>query len=122
MSEVSEIMEPTSTRGDEPLKIDNWPQAAVIVSGILATGGVVVFLVSAGWSGEAIGAFATLALGLFAGQVATARKTSQLDAKQDAQSAQLVKIVRQTNGLQDAERTAIAREAAEHTVRKLTGQ
>lgn len=103
------------------MKIDNWPQATVIIFGILATGGVVVFLAGAGWSAEAIGAFVALAIGLFAGQVATARKTAQLDAKQDAQSAQLVKIVRQTNGQSDAERTAIATEAAEHVIRRLTG-
>jgi hypothetical protein len=102
------------------MKIDSWPQATVIISGVLATTGVVIFLVSAGWSGDAIGAFVTLALGLFAGQLANARKTATVDAKTDAQTDQLDLIQRQTNGLTAAERHAIAVDAAEHAIRKFT--
>lgn len=122
MSQTSGTLKSTSSRGDVHLKIDNWPQAVVIVSGILATGGVVVCLVNAGWSGEAIAAFATLAVGLFAGQLATARKASSVDAKTDQQTKQLAVIQEQTNGHSDDERHALAVEAAEHAIRKVTGR
>jgi hypothetical protein len=91
-------MEPALTRGDEQLKIDSMPQAIVLASGIFATAGLVGFLIWSGWSAEAIIGFATLGMGLFVGQFAAARKASQLDAKQDQQSAKLDKVVKQTNG------------------------
>lgn len=104
-------MDPLS-RGDKPLKIDSWPQAIVAVAGIAATAGVVVFLAGAGWSGEAIGAFATLALGIVATQFVQTRKTAQVEAKTDQQSETLDQIVRQTNGKSDAELDEIAGRAA----------
>lgn len=80
------------------LKIDSMPQAIVVTAGIFATSGLVGFLVWSGWSAEAIIGFAVLALGLFAGQYAAVRKASQVDAKQDQQSAKLDRVVKQTNG------------------------
>lgn len=107
--------------GGDALKIDNWPQAVVVVAGILATGGVVVFLVSAGWSGEAIGAFATLTIGLFAGQFAATRKAAVVEAKTDQQTTQLDTIQRQTNGMADAERRQLAEDTAHAVIRRMTG-
>jgi hypothetical protein len=94
------------------LKIDNWPQAIVAVSGLLTVGAVVVFLARAGWSDQAIAAFVTLALGLFAGQMATARKAATVEAKTDHQTDQLHTIVEQTNGRSEAELQDIADRAA----------
>lgn len=96
------------SRGDKPLKIDSWPQAIVAVAGIAATAGVVVFLASAGWNAEAIGAFATLALGIVATQFVQTRKTAQVEAKTDQQSEVLDTIVAQTNGKSEQELEEIA--------------
>ena len=100
------------SRGDSDLKIDSWPQAIVAVAGIAATAGVVIFLVGAGWSGEAIGAFATLALGIVASQFVQTRKTAQVEAKTDAQSETLETIRQQTNGRSEAELDEVADRAA----------
>lgn len=100
------------TRGDDPLKIDSWPQALVLAVGLLVTGGVVIFLVSAGWSSEAIIAFGTLAAGLFTGQAIATRKASTVEAKTDQQTAQLDTLLEQTNGKSDAELDEIAGRAA----------
>lgn len=109
------------SRGDESLKIDSWPQAIVAVAGILATGGVVVFLASAGWSGEAIGAFASLALGIIASQFVSARKAAVVEAKTDQQTATLATIKAQTNGMADAERKQLAEDTAAAVIRRMTG-
>jgi hypothetical protein len=101
-------MKPVVSRGDDALKIDSWPQAMVICVGLLATAGVVGFLVSAGWSSEAIIAFATLAVGLFAGQLVQARKGATVEAKTDQQTATLAQLVDQTNGKSEAELDEIA--------------
>lgn len=100
------------SRGDEALKIDSWPQAIVVSVGLVATAGVIGFLVSAGWSAEAIIGFATLAIGLFAGQAVTARKAATVEAKTDQQSETLAQIASQTNGKHDAELDEIADRAA----------
>lgn len=100
------------SRGDDPLKIDNWPEAMVIAVGLVVTGGLVMFLVSAGWSSEAIIAFATLAVGLFAGQLVQARKASTVEAKTDQQTETLAQLVDQTNGKSEAELEEIADRAA----------
>lgn len=99
-------------RGDA-VKIDSWPQAVVVVVGLVATAGVTVALVHAGWSGEAIIGFATLAAGLFAGQLVSARKASAIEAKTDHQTEKIDTIVEQTNGRSDAEIEAIAARAAD---------
>lgn len=105
--------------GGEPMKIDTLPQAIVAAAGIVATAGVVIFLVWAGWSAEAIGAFATLALGIVASQFVNARKSAQVEAKTDQQTVKLDTIVEQTNGMSTLERKAIAREAADMAVADL---
>lgn len=105
-------MKPSVSRGDEPLKIESWPQAVVLAVGLAVTGGVVIFLVSAGWSSEAIIAFGTLAAGLFAGQAVQARKASTVEAKTDQQTETLAQLVEQTNGKSEAELDAIADRAA----------
>lgn len=100
------------------MKIDNWPTAAVIVAGIASTAVVVYFLVDAGWSSEAIIAFGTLAVGVFAGQAVNARKTAQIEAKTDAQSATLETIVEQTNGMSTAQIEQVAETAAARAIVK----
>ena len=95
------------------VKVDSWPQAVVAASGVVATGGIVVALVWAGWSGEAIIGFAALAAGLFTGQYVTTRRASAVEAKTDQQTQTLATIVRQTNGLSEAEREKLADEAAD---------
>lgn len=99
------------SRGDA-VKIDNWPQAFVIGVGLVTIAGLVVFLVQAGWTGETIIGFATLALGLFAGQVVQARKTAAVEAKTDQQTETLATIVEQTNGRSEAELDELAGRAA----------
>jgi hypothetical protein len=94
-------------------KIDSWPQAVVAVSGLVATGAIVVALVWAGWSGEAIIGFAALAAGLFTGQYVNTRRASAVEAKTDQQTQTLATIVRQTNGLSHEEREKLADEAAD---------
>lgn len=105
-------MKPAVSRGDTTLKIDNWPQAVVLSVGLLAAGGLVAFLVSAGWSSEAIIGFGVLAAGLFAGQAVQARKTATVEAKTDQQTETLAQIVSQTNGKSDTELDEIADRAA----------
>lgn len=107
MSHPSETIKALS-RGDTPLKINNWPTAIVAGIGILTAGAVLVFLVEAGWSAEGIAAFVTLAAGIFGGQALQARKTASVEAKTDQQSETLETIVRQTNGeLKRAVREAV---------------
>lgn len=100
------------------MKIENWPTAIVVCAGILCTGGVVFFLVDAGWSSEAIIAFGTLAVGVFAGQAVNARKVSQVEAKTDAQSEKLDTIVEQTNGMSTAQIEQVAETAAARAIVK----
>jgi hypothetical protein len=100
------------------VKIENWPTAAVIVAGIAATAGVTYFLINAGWSSEAIIAFGTLAVGLFAGQAVNARKVSQVEAKTDQQSEKLDTIVEQTNGMSTAQMEQVAETAAARAIVK----
>jgi hypothetical protein len=97
---------------DRVIKISSWPQAVVVVVGVLVTGAVVVALVLAGWSGEAIVGFAALVAGLFTGQYVQTRKASTIEAKTDHQSQQLQTIVEQTNGRSEAELDEIADRAA----------
>jgi hypothetical protein len=94
------------------LKIDSWPQAIVIAVGLVVTVGLVMFLVNAGWSAEAIIGFATLAIGLFASQFVQTRKAATVEAKTDQQTETLAKIVEQTNGKSEAELDEIADRAA----------
>lgn len=110
-------IKPALSRGDDELKIDNTPQAIVVSVGIVATAGLVGFLVASGWPASQIIAFATLAAGLFAGQWAAGRKSSVIDAKQDHQTEKLDRVVRQTNGamhaaISEAVETGIARGVA----------
>jgi hypothetical protein len=100
------------------VKIENWPTAAVIVAGIVCTGGVVYFLVDAGWSSEAIIAFGTLAVGMFAGQAVNARKVSQVAAQTEAQTEKLDTIVEQTNGMSTAQIEQVAETAAARAIVK----
>lgn len=98
---------------DRIIKISNWPQAVVACAGLLAIVGVVWALSHAGMSIEVIvGAVMTL-LGLSGGQLAIARRAASTEAKTDAQTDQLATIVRQTNGLTDADRARLAEEAAD---------
>lgn len=97
---------------DRFIKISTWPQAVVAASGLLATAGIVVALVMAGWSGEAIAGFAALVLGLATGQYVQTRKASVVEAKTDQQTEMLETVVRQTNGLGDQEREDIAERIA----------
>jgi hypothetical protein len=80
------------------LNIKTWPQAIVAVAGVLAVAGILIALVLAGWSSEAVVGFAVAIAGIATGQYVNTRKTSELDAKQDQQSAKLDTVVRQTNG------------------------
>lgn len=98
---------------DRYLKINGWPQAIVAITGVFATAAIIVALILAGWSAEAIVGFAVLAVGLFTGQVVNARNASKVEAKTDHQTDTLATIVRQTNGLSDADRARLAEEAAD---------
>lgn len=103
-------MKPTVSRGDA-LNVKSWPQAAVLIAGIVAVGGVVVFLVNAGWDGPTIAGFAALALGVITGQSVIAHRSAVVEAKTDKQTKQLDTIVRQTNGeLKAAVRAAVRAE------------
>jgi ABC-type Mn2+/Zn2+ transport system permease subunit len=117
MSQPREMIIPL-TRGDEKLKIDNTPQAVVVSVGIVTTGALTGFLVWQGWSLEAIAAAAVAVGGVFAGQWASTRRTSVVDAKQDAQLDTLETIRHQTNGglkatIDGAVATGIARGVAQ---------
>jgi hypothetical protein len=105
------------SRGDEGvdriIKISNWPQAVVACAGLLAITGMVWALAHAGVDVEVIlGAVLTL-VGLSGGQRAIARRAASTEAKTDVQTRQLDTIVRQTNGLSDADRARLAEEAAD---------
>jgi len=91
-------MRPALSRGYTELKIDTTPQAIVVSVGILSIAGLVGFLVWSGWDAAAIAGFAALALGTIASQYATTRKASQLDAKQDVQTAKIDDVLAQTHG------------------------
>lgn len=88
----------TNANGGTELKIDNTPTAIVASVGIVAAAALVGFLVSAGWSTEAIIGFGTLALGIVGGQAVNARKTATIEAKTDQQTGTLETIARQTDG------------------------
>jgi hypothetical protein len=101
-------MKPAVSRGDTPLNIKTWPQAIVAVAGLAAVAGILVALVLAGWSSEAVVGFAVAIAGIATGQYVNTRKTSELDAKQDQQSTKLDTVVRQTNGeLQETVSSAV---------------
>lgn len=80
------------------MNIKSWPQATVATAGVLAVAGILVALVLAGWSSEAIIGFAVAIAGIAAGQYVQTRNTSAIDAKQDQQSVKLDTVVRQTDG------------------------
>lgn len=104
-------MEPAVSRGETPLNVKSWPQAAVLIAGVIAVGGVVVCLANAGWDGQTITAFAALALGVITGQGVMAHRSSVVEAKTDQQTEQLATIARQTNGeLKAAVRGAVRAE------------
>lgn len=92
------VLSSTFTYGGKTLKIDNTPTAIVASVGILGAVGLVVALIFAGWSSEAIIGFGTLALGLVAGQATAARKAATIEAKTDHQTEQLTTIASQTDG------------------------
>lgn len=100
------------------LKIDSWPQAAVIMTGLVTLGAMLWMLVRAGWGADSIVAFAALAVGTFTGQTIAARKASVVEAKTDAQTESLEVIKRQTNGVSLAERQDIAERAAAAALRR----
>jgi hypothetical protein len=90
------------------LKIDSWPQAVVITAAIVTGGAALVLLVARGADLPTIAAFIAAAFGVFAGQLATARKTSTVEAKTDQQSATLATIQEQTNGRSEQELQHVA--------------
>lgn len=115
------MMEPGSTRGDaQMIKIDSWPQAIVLITGIAASAAVFAFLVAAGWKEGSIAAMVTLVVGQFVGLYVTTRKASIVEAKTDAQTHQLTTIARQTNGRSDDELQAVAERAAEAVMAKFS--
>lgn len=101
------------------MKIQSWPQAAVVIAGVVALAGLTGALALAGWSPEAISGFVLAIAGILAGQYVQARKTSEVSAKTDEQTELLHTVVSQTNGLSDAERQDIAERAAAEMLRKL---
>jgi hypothetical protein len=103
----------------ERVKIDSWPTAIVTVAGLACGTVAVLFLFKSGASLEAIGAFAVIVVGMFAGQIVQARKASTVEAKTDQQTEMIERVVRQTNGLSAAERQDIAERAAVAMVDKL---
>lgn len=107
------------SRGDGKLKIQSWPQAVVVVSGVVALAGLTAALALAGWSPEAISGFVLAIAGIVAGQYVQARKTSEVNAKTDEQTELLHTVVSQTNGLSETERQDIAERAAAEMLRKL---
>lgn len=80
------------------MKINNGPQAAVAIAAIVAVSAIVISLVLAGWSAEAIIGMAAAAVALATGQLVNARRTSVVEAKTDQQSETLDTIRHQTNG------------------------
>lgn len=103
-SDLGERMD-TQLRGVE-LKIDSMPQAIVASVGIVTAGALGAFLVWSGWSVEAIVGAVIAVAGLFGGQYVAARKSSVIDAKQDAQVELLQQVQHQTNG--DLKKTVAA--------------
>jgi hypothetical protein len=101
------------------IQIQSWPQAAVVIAGIIAISALGTALIMAGWSSEAIVGFVIAIAGIVTGQYVQARKTSEVVAKTDQQTEMLETVVAQTNGLSEAERRAIAEMAAESMLRKL---
>lgn len=121
MTDVDATIDPLS-RGDTMIrKINTWPQAIVAVTGIAAVAGIVVSLVLAGWSSEAIVGFGTLALALVTGQYVQTRRASVVEAKTDEQTHMLRRVVSQTNGMSEEEKQDIAERAAASVVRQFRG-
>ena len=106
-------MEPAVSRGDTDLKINSMPQAIVACVGLVCVTGVTIALALAGWSGEAIVAFAGLAAAMVAGQFVQTRRAAVVEAKTDRQTETLDTIVRQTNGMSEEDRERLADEAAD---------
>jgi hypothetical protein len=104
------------------LKIDSWPQAIVLVTGILGLVGLVAFLSAAGWSEGGIAGMVTLLLAVVTGQYMNARKASVVEAKTDAQTDQLTQIAKQTNGLSGTERQEIAERAVDAVLARQAAQ
>lgn len=98
---------------DRFIKISSWPQAVVAVAGLFAAVGAFWAMLSADVPVEAAIGAAMALLGLSGGQLAIARRASVTEAKTDAQTDQLTTIVKQTNGLSDADRARLAEEAAD---------
>lgn len=109
------------SRGDTQLKITGWPQALVIIVGIMTAGAVLVLLVNAGWSAEGIAAMVALALGNTGSAWVISRRTAQVDAKTDQQTDLLQTVVHQTNGMSEDERQDVAERAAAAVVRQFRG-
>lgn len=107
------------SREDAALKIESWPQAAVVISGVVALSGLAGALAVAGWSPEAITGFVLAVAGIVAGQYVQTRRTSEMTAKTDQQTRMLHTVVSQTNGLSDADRQDIAERAAAEMARRL---
>lgn len=98
---------------DRIIKISSWPQAVVAVAGLFAAVGAFWAMLSAGVEvATAVGAAMAL-LGISGGQLAIARRASVTEAKTDAQTDQLHTIVKQTNGMSEADRAKLAEEAAD---------
>lgn len=98
---------------DRFIKISSWPQAVVAVAGLFAAVGALWALLAADVPVEAAIGAAMTVLGLSGGQLAIARRAAVTEAKTDDQTKQLTTIVKQTNGMSEAERRAIAEEAAD---------
>jgi hypothetical protein len=104
---------------DRIIKIDSWPQAVVAVAGVLGIVGAVVALAHAGMPLETIIGAVMALLGISGGQLAIVRRTGSVEAKNDQQSAKLDTIVKQTNGISDADRERLADEAADRAAVKV---
>lgn len=110
-------MEGSLSRGYGELKINSGPQAAVAIAGIVAVAGMLVALILAGWSPEAIVGFVVAIAGVAAGQFMNTRKAAEIDAKTDVQTEKIDTIVEQTNGqmraaISEAVQDGIAKAAA----------
>lgn len=86
------------SRPIRPPNVTGWPQATVAVAAIVTGPTAVILLVRAGVPIEAIGGFVAVVTGLFAGQFAVARKTTEVDRKTEAQNVTLATIQHQVNG------------------------
>lgn len=120
MSYPNGMIKSAASRGDTPvkLKVESWPQAAVVITGLITAAAVLVLLVRAGWSVDGIVAAAVAVAGIFTGQFVTTRKASVVEAKTDAQTETLDVIARQTNGVSTDERQDIAERAATTALRR----